>query len=352
MSEFYDISELLSKNAEYNLLLGKRANGKSYQCKLTVLKDYIERGLKFVYLRRYSVDAKPRLVQGYFDDVAQNGTIEKMTNKQWQYITARANNIYFARREDGKEIKSEPIGQYWDLYTAEHVKSQSFVNFGNILYEEFITDSLYLPNEPAKLMQFISTVARLNRVRVLLVGNTLTKVCPYFTAWNLDRVLRQKQGTIDVYEFPAGDDTITLAVEYCRKTKSKNYMFFGDSAKQIVSGEWDNHAVPVLPKPREMYDIVYTIQIDYNNFSFVMELLVDPVEGGRIIFVYPFSGKKKIIRKITPEFSDKPYITSVFNIKNRAESAMCDCIHLKKICYSDNITGTDFENVMKNFRFW
>ena len=352
MADFYDISELLSKNAEYNLLLGKRANGKSYQCKKTVLDDYVKRGLKFVYLRRYSIDAKPSLVQGYFDDIVQNGYIEEITNGQWQYVSARANNIYFAKQIDGKEVKSETIGQYWDLYTAEHVKSQSFVNYGNILYEEFVTDGLYLTDEPHKLMQFISTVARLNRIRVLLVGNTLTKVCPYFTAWHLDRVLKQKIGTIDVYEFPVGDDSITLAVEYCRKTKSKNYMFFGDSAKQIVSGEWDNHAVPVLPKPREMYDIIYTVQLEYENFSFVMELLVDPVEGGRIIFVYPYNHKRNIVRKITTVFSDQPYITSVLNAKNRAEAAMIDCFRMKKVCYSDNITGTDFENVMKNFRFF
>lgn len=355
--KYYDMTKLMSIDAQYYMPLGARTNGKSYQAKKFVLTCAWKKGLKFVYLRRYDVDAKPTKVIGYFDDMVQNQNgdrfIHDLTGGEWEYISARQDNIYFAKRIDGKEFRSESIGRYYSLFGAEHVKSQSFVNFGSIIYEEFITDSLYLVNEPTKFLQFVATVARGNRLRVILIGNTLSRVCPYFTAWHLDRILKQKQGTIDVYDFPTEDGgTIKVAVEYCGRTASKNEMYLGDSAKQIVAGEWDNHAVPVLPKPREMYDIIYTVQLEYGNFSFVMELLVDPVEGGRIIFVYPYNHKRNIVRKITTVFSDKPYITSVLNAKNRAEAAMIDCFRLKKICYSDNITGTDFENVMKNFRFF
>ena len=352
MAEHYNITNLLSYNAEYNILLGKRSNGKSYQCKDTVIKDYVQKGLRFVLLRRYALDSKPSKVVGYFDDYVHDGNIEKLTNGEWEYITARTNNIYFAKKVDGKEVRSEVIGQYWDLLGAEHVKSQSFVNYGNLLYEEFITDGLYLDDEPTKLQQFISTVARLNRIRVLLVGNTLTRVCPYFSAWHLDKVLNQKIGTIDTYDFPVVDGKITLAVEYCKATKQKNYMFFGRAAKQIVSGEWDTHAVPILPKPFQYYDEVYKLVLEYNNMKFVLSLLVEPADGGRLLFVYPYHGKQKIERKLTPVFSDKPFITKRLLPTNPAEKMMIWCLQYEKVCYSDNLTGTDFENVLKNYSIY
>ena len=38
----YDITNLKSKNANYNIIFGRRNNGKSYQIKKTVLTDYFE----------------------------------------------------------------------------------------------------------------------------------------------------------------------------------------------------------------------------------------------------------------------------------------------------------------------
>ena len=37
--KYYDIKNLLETKAQYMILLGQRANGKSYQCKKTVLED-------------------------------------------------------------------------------------------------------------------------------------------------------------------------------------------------------------------------------------------------------------------------------------------------------------------------
>ena len=349
---FYDISSILKEHAEYNILLGQRSNGKSYQCKKLVLDEAWKKGLNFVYLRRMSKDVKPSMVEQYFGDIVANGYITELTDGEWDGIACRNSYICFSKLdEDNKLVRSKPIGQYWDLRTAEHAKSMSFVNMGTILYEEFLTDGIYLDNEPARLMQFVSTVARLNKIRVLLVGNTLTRICPYFDAWALDGVMKQKIGTIETYEFKTDDGCVKLAVERCATSNFKNHMFFGKAAEQIVKGEWDTHAVPVIPAPPNSYERVYPVLLEFNKFKFVMELLIDGITGGRFVYVYPYHGKRKIDRIITQEFSDKPFTTNQFLPRIPAESLMIECFRLDKVCYSDNLTGTDFENVRKQFNF-
>ena len=78
-----------------------------------------------------------------------------------------------------------------------------------------------------------------------------------------------------------------------------------------------------------------------------MQLLVN-AEGGMLVYVYPFTGKRNIKRKISNIFSDDPLTTSCFNDKINAERLMRDLISKRKICYSDNLTGGDFEQVISN----
>ena len=348
--KFYDISNMLKTNAQYMMLLGQRANGKSYQVKETVLKEaYL--GTPFVYLRRWQADIKQLFVESYFSDMP----IKRITHGEWDSVKAWNGGIYFAKRNDkGDLIKSDIIGRYCALNEYERYKSNVF-NAKNIIYEEFITDKTYLLEEPRLLQHFVSTVARLDEVRVFLVGNTLSRVCPYFSEWCLDGVLSQKQGTIEVYHHhltseDGTESVIDIAVEYCATMNIKNKMFFGQSAKQIVSGEWDTIDMPHLPKPREWYEKVYEVLVEYQKFRFVIELLVDPYEGGKICFVYPHTKDRKVMRKITNQFSDNPMISAKLDVKRRPEAFINECFRLGKVCYSDNLTGSDFKHVNDNFR--
>ena len=45
---YYDITNILMTKAQYMILLGQRSNGKSYQAKLTVLKNAYETERKLV----------------------------------------------------------------------------------------------------------------------------------------------------------------------------------------------------------------------------------------------------------------------------------------------------------------
>ena len=127
-------------------------------------------------------------------------------------------------------------------------------------------------------------------------------------------------------------------------------MFFGQTAKQIVSGEWDTVEVPKLPRKQSEYENVYEVLVEYQKFQFVLNLLVEPIDGGVICFVYPFTGQRKIARKITEQFSDNPMISARLDTTKRPEYLISECFRLGKVCYSDNLTGADFKHVNEVFR--
>ena len=344
---YYDISEMLKTKAEYMMLLGQRSNGKSYQVKKTVLEDFYYNGTKFIYLRRWKADIKQKEVSTYFDDIP----ISKFTNREYNSVKAMNWFIYLCKIEDGVIVEKLEMGRYCALNEYERYKSQVFMNYKNIVYEEFITDSIYLNDEPKLLQQFVSTVARLEKIRVFLIGNTLTRVCPYFHEWCLENVLKQKQGTIEIYTYHMEDNVeVKIAVEYCANTNNKNTMFFGQAARQIVTGEWDVKEVPKLPKQLYEYEKIYEVMVVYQAFKFVLELLVESKEGGIIVFVYPYTDKRKIQRVITDEFSDKPYVSKKLDIDKKPELLMLKALRMDKVCYSDNLTGSDFSKVIEKLK--
>lgn len=344
--QYYDISNLLKTNASYMMLLGQRANGKSYQVKKTVLEAAYHHDKLFIYLRRWERDIKQDYVTEYFSDMP----IKEITSGVYEGVIAYQGYIYFYNLDDdNKIIKGKTIGRYLALNLNERYKSQVFKDYEYLIYEEFITDRLYLDNEPRTLMQLVSTIFRDRKGTVFLVGNTLSRVSPYFHEWDLRHVLQQRLGTIELYHYHVGDDTIDLAVEYCANSNKTNTMFFGQASKQIISGEWDTEDLPHLPGNQQDYECVYKVCVKYQSFSFMMNLLIDE-DGSKIVFVYPHTGKTKVDRIIQDEFSTDPMINNKLDPRHKPEAHMLDCFRFNKVCYSDNLTGTDFRHVIEHFR--
>jgi predicted AAA+ superfamily ATPase len=57
-SSYYDFGPVLSHNAVYNFILGARGLGKTYGAKRKAIRDFINKGDQFIYLRRYSTELK------------------------------------------------------------------------------------------------------------------------------------------------------------------------------------------------------------------------------------------------------------------------------------------------------
>ena len=352
---YYDISTILAiePKPSYFIIYGGRNNGKSYQVKKTMIEDAYK-GLnddtgKMIYIRRWGKDIKQDAVTAYFDDMP----VLRLTNNQYSGIVAYQGALYFTYLDENDKIhRSKPIGRYLALNEAERYKSQAFVGYKNAVYEEFITDAVYLDNEGTKLQNLISTIARSEYLRVFMVGNSINRVNPFIEDFGLVNILRQKQGTIEVYHHQVGEETIHIAVEYCKKEDYENKMFFGNASKVIVSGEWETKDMPRLPQKKDKYIKAYEIRIDYQLFSFMIELLIEPNKGGKIVYVYPATRKsRKVLRILTEKMDDNPLHTTSLDTRRRPELLIAECFRQNKVCYSDNLTAADFSHVNDVFKF-
>lgn len=347
VKRYYELQHLLDCKCFWMLLYGMRSNGKSYAVKKKLIEDAMQ-GITFVYLRRWGDDIKGPGVEAYFDDMPFN----ELTDGQYVGIKAYQGYLYFYTiGEDDKPVRvGGAIGRYCALNLYERYKSQVFKNCGNIVYEEFLTDKVYLNNEPKLLMQFVSTVARDRDINVFMIGNTISRVCPYFDEWGLAKgIHNQKPGTINIYHLKGENGVVDIAVENCEAVTSSSKMFFGHASKQIIRGEWDVDDVPKLLKPYEFYSLLYEMTVIAGEFKYIMQLMSDDENGGLFVYVYPNTKERKTMRTISPDFNTSPWITNGLRHDIKAECCIADCIRNGKLCYSDNLTGTDFRKVMTTY---
>lgn len=349
--KYYRTTNIDKFKAQYNVLLGERSNGKSYAVKEKVLIKAFNGESTFIYLRRYSEDIKTTYVERYFRDMP----ISEITDGEYEGVAYYRGDIFFCNYDDaGKVVKGILIGQVFALNEDERMKSQALPGTGDIIYEEFITRKIYLPEEPDRLMDVVSTIARDDDLTVWMIGNRINRVCPYFTEWQLVNIPTQEPGKIDTYTFTRYDEVLDeeydtlIAVENCENLGSTSKMFFGKKAESITGAAWASKEMPKFPKPADDYTMLYEVMLIDCGFTFVIQLYVCNKTGGTFNYVYPYTRTRRIARKITNNFSPELLTSTSFNVKINAEKLMRNNIMERKVCYSDNLTGTDFEQVLMN----
>jgi hypothetical protein len=197
-----------------------------------------------------------------------------------------------------------------------------------------------------------------------MIGNTINKICPYFTEWGLEHTQSQKQGTIEIYHFSTLEEdedghpvVITIAVEFCENSGRNSKMFFGAISKMITTGEWQTREYMRLPKKMIDYTTLYRVIYVYDNMRFNLKLLTDD-DGAMLWYVYPYSGDLKketcqriVVNKWRPEYMELMHfniITKGFRGAVKQEIPLIDLLlNGGCVCYSDNSTGTDFNNSLK-----
>lgn len=344
------VRKILADN-DWLLMLGERSNGKSYCVKSLILKDCYKDDKEFIYLRRYDIDVKDSQCVLYFGDCP----VEAITDGEYSCIDVYRKAIYFANvdQDTGKVIRGKKIGYCQALSASEHYKSFAFPKVEYILFEEYIAqDGRYLYLEPNKLQNHCSTVFRHRKGHVIMIGNTLSRVVPYYREWQLHRTARQKLGTVDQYIFhnDNGDDT-RLAVYLTDSLNFNSGMFFGTSSKSITQGCYEVQEHPHLPKNVTKYDIIYTCVIEYNEFKFLCQLMQDKDQKDNITwYVQPKTSEiKERTRVISNQFSTDPWYTSTLRqTLSDNENRVFTLFRNGKVCFSDNLTGTEFNTILQH----
>ena len=195
---YYDISKLLTYNRFLNIVIGQRGGGKTYQAKKLGIKNFINKGEKFIYLRRNKSDIKFK------------GKIEKFFDDMHDVFPEHELKV---EPSGSFKIDNKTCGYYVALSTAQNYKSTPFNDVTLIIFDEFIIDKSYMhyiPNEVINFLEFISTVVRKrSNVKVIMLSNAITVSNPYFTYFNIEYKKGskfQKFGKQIVIEFYSDDN--------------------------------------------------------------------------------------------------------------------------------------------------
>lgn len=358
----YTLDAINKIQAQYKIILGERSPGKSYAVKKQCLQQAWNNDIFFVYLRRWKDDIKIEKIESYFADMTKNDYGEKeiynITHGACDCITVYRNGIFLSKTDinSGKVDRIKQVGYAMCLMNDTHYKSMAFAsNYKNIIFEEFITDEGYAPKEIKKLTSIVSTVLRRRDGIVYMIGNTLTPVCPYLYEWGLDNVKTQKEGTIDIYHHETleiDDDTgkpinINIAVERC-KSNGNGKMFFGEYAKMIDGGEWDTKSYPKLDRDISCYKEYYNIFMSYQNFMFIISLICD-YNKNPLLYVKKYEEDEKPVnmRTVTDLYSSDRHTTyRLSQCLNDYDILVNKLLKLRKVCYSDNLVGTIFNQCL------
>ena len=348
----YNLDNIDKIGARFNLIYGERSNGKSYQVKhKKAVEKYLKTGRRFILMRRWKEEISSEKIEQYFQDV----DVEKLTNGKYNCITLYRKCLYLSKydNETGKTKRHEKIGYVVALSTEQNYAGASYLDVDDIIFEEFMSRSIYIANESNKLMNFYATVDRKRlSTRLWLVGNTISRVCPYINDWGLHQLISsQKQGTIKTIDIKGVDEKpIKIAIEYCKSTGQSSGTI-GTNANMINTGAWETSPQPHLPKSYNNYKVLFRFGFQYQSFKFLCEYLLDKeTNKNPIWFIYPFF--KEFENNIIV-FSDiikvsKYWQRDIYNIsiKNEKIRNLLMTFKENKIFYASDLCGTDFKQVI------
>lgn len=375
---YYSSDKIEKEKAHYNLIYGERSNGKSYNIKHKFAMEwFVNKNKKlfsdeslstddllnitgrFMLVRRTAEQLKNERIESYFSDC----DIMRITNNKYNIISVYRKEIYFSNYDIEKNIvkRGIKIGYAVPLSLEQNYAGSSFLDVDNIIVEEFMSrDEGYLKDEPTKLQNLYSTVDRKRgTTRVWLVGNTISRICPYLYEWGLiDMVKNQSQGNIITKEMSVGFDKIEnkevfvkLALEFCESSGRTSFAF-GEHAEMLNTGVWQSDTQPTLNKSYKEYNTILKIGFEYSGFKYLGRLLLDD-DSNMFWFISPFT-KKEDFKDVILIFSEKVHIENkyqrnIYDISinnNKLKNIISSTFKENMIFYSDDLTGTEFKNAI------
>ncbi len=354
-TKYYSLDKILKANAQYNMIIGERSNGKTYSTLEYAVKKWVERGEQTAIVRRWAEDLRGKRAQTIFSSLVSNGFISDITGGQWNGVYYYAGRWYLMATDgDKKVVDSEPFAFAFAIASQEHDKSTSYPNITTIIFDEFISRTSYLPDEFVLFMNVISTIVRDRKnVKIFMLGNTVNKYCPYFNEMGLKHIKQMKQGTIDVYRY--GQSGLSVAVEYTKpnaKGKASDLYFAFDNPKlsMITGGGWEIGIYPHCPVKYKPRDIKFTYFVQFDGDILQCEIV--KIDGQYFTFVHkkttPIKNPEKDLI-FTPEYSYfRNYRTKITKPFDDVGKMIAGFFMRDKVFYQDNETG----EIMRNYLLW
>lgn len=266
--KYFEIRNVIKKYPDMTMyiIFGERSNGKTYSCLDYALEEYATHGYQAAYLRRSREDIKSKITGALYANHIRNGRFEHFfKNEKFVYNSVRIKgdalypqHVWYTDSGVRKSHTAEkPILIVSALSTWVHGKGISFPDVRTVIFDEFLTNEYYLPDEVNIFQQLLSSYVReRGNVKVFLIGNTVSRYSPYFSELGLANVSDMKPGDSQVYT--SGDGKAKYLVMLTDKSGGKDSdkyfsVFNNKASAMITGGEWEMSAYPIIRK--ELNDI-------------------------------------------------------------------------------------------------
>ena len=170
---WYDINKTLTYNCLFNFIIGNRGSGKTYGAKKRAIKQFLDKGHQFVYLRRFKEELD-ETAESYFNDIIVNNEFPDVV------IEYRA-GCYF--------VNDQLAGYSMALTKAKDYKSISYPLVYLIIFDEFLIEdngySRYLKNEVKQFLNFYMSIDRYRGCTVFFLANNVSMINPYTLFFDL-----------------------------------------------------------------------------------------------------------------------------------------------------------------------
>lgn len=357
---FFDPLKMILYGTLYIVVYGERSNGKTFGALLCTLIRYFLYGDLFAIVRRWDEDFKPKAIGKLFGGLEKLKVIEYLSGGEWNHVVHKSRMFYLATWDDhGNEVLApEPFGYGFALTQMEHDKGGNYPpNVTTIIFDEFMTRGMYLPDEMALFSNVLSTVLRDDgEAKIWMLGNTVSWYCPYFREMGMRHIKEMQIGGIQYYTGTRED--CTIIVHWADglpdgKQTDKYFAFDNPKLKMITDGKFETAVYPHLPKGFEeisVNDIAFTFFVDFAG----ERLRGDVIVRNDVEFIY-FKPKTTDFRFPDEEliYSDKydprpNWRRRITRAATPTEKALLNLIRLEKCYYLDNECG----EVMRAYLQW
>lgn len=354
--KFYSLKQILSKNAQYNVIFGERSNGKTYSVLKLGIENFAKTGEQMAIVRRWQDDFTGKRGSTMFDAVVTNNEISKATKGEWTGVYYWASRWFFCRYDEKgtRETCETPFAFGFSVSSMEHDKSTSYPGITTILFDEFLTRSSYITDEFVLFMNVISTIVRhRTNVKIFMLGNTVNKYCPYFKEMGLSHIKDMKPGDIDIYRY--GESDLTVAVEYCqpnKEGKESDLYFAFDNPKlsMITGGAWEIDIYPHCPVKYRPNEVLFTYFISFAGDLLQCEIVAH--DGVLFTFIHRKTSELKDPDNdvvFTPDFDPRPnWKRKITKPTNTLEKKIASFYMNDKVFYQDNEVG----EIVRNYLMW
>lgn len=305
---FYNKQRILSYKRLYNLVVGVRGHGKTYE----YTKTAIECGLKY---KKLSFVVMVRYKEDIINIKEEWWVIVEHLFPEWIF-TCMGKKIYASNG-----IEKFVIGEYVALkqYVREKKKPRPHVKW--IIFDECLNEDMdYLDNEINKFLSVCDSIIR-NRddVRVVLIANTISIINPYFDYFGFTRLENSyvKGKYNSILEF-------TDSVEFIKFRETTK---FGSSIKDTEYGNFamkgefllDDTTNVMCPQGKKNYIFSLSldgIMIDVFNINNVLYLSYNKDRCKRLFTPYVEDAKLNGAMFCEKTFTKFKYLKNMF-VNNR-----------------------------------